>query len=182
MAGYTLLQSASTVQVISSTLVVDAVVVTAQTSPSGVVATLPIPQEWIDAGTSAEALQTFADSVESLMAETAVLAATGVQSVDENGLLEYAVEFTVGYTSPGSATGPLTKTVDVPVSALGPSIASGFTVSPVIARSLIDYAYAQLVYLAGDGPAPAPPTTGGGLSSGGTSGGGDKIPTPGTLV
>ena len=122
---------------------------TIQTHPSEVVAGLTLPQSFVDAGTAAGKLQTYANNIEAVMAGGKVSGASGSQILDQNGLLKDYVDFTVSYTPPGSSGLPLTIESDVPSSYLaafgGLTEAGGLAAANVV----IDASYQQLVGLAG---------------------------------
>ncbi len=113
MPGYTILASQSTVHVLSATVVVDGQSVTIQTTPSAVIASVVIPQESLTSADAVDILTWFAHDIEEIMQHYPVVAATGAQTLDANGLLQYEVVFTVGYTPTGSALPPLTTQVSV---------------------------------------------------------------------
>jgi len=118
MAGYTILGSYTTVQVISSTTVQDVQYFTIQTTPSGVVASIPVlEEEFLVVGAGPE-LQAFAEAIETIMAEANVIAGVGNQIIDDNGLLADYVTFTVQYVGTNTAPSGVTATADVPVTLL----------------------------------------------------------------
>lgn len=151
MASYTVLSSQSTIQVLSSTLTVDAFQSTIQTSPSNVIAQLTLAQTYFDDGSAPDYLATYANNIETLMASGKVIAGTGVQTLDANELLQDAVDFTVAYTPPGSTTGPLTVQVTIPNSLIA-LVQLGLGG----AQAMIDDAYNQLIVLSGGTPPAAP--------------------------
>jgi hypothetical protein len=111
MASYALLASESTVQVLSPTLTNDVVYCTILTQPSGVIASMPVPKIAFDSSSARPELTAFANAIEQIMARPEVVAATGEQTIDHNGLLADNVTFTVQYTPPG--TTPTSITADV---------------------------------------------------------------------
>lgn len=149
MAGYTVLSSNSSIQVLSPTLVLDTVTTTIQTQPSGVVAAYWLAKVDFDAGTADTLLATFASNIETIMSGGKVIAASGAESVDANGLIQQTVNFVVAYTPPGSLTGPLTVEVEVPTGDLGGTTELGANYGLQDAEKIIDDAYANLVKLAG---------------------------------
>ena len=118
MASYDLLASIQTVQVLSSTVINDVVYCTIQTNPSGVIASLPVSVAAFNANAAAEQLTSFADNIETLMQQQGVVAATGEQTIDSNGLLTDNVTFTVQYVPPGSSSTSITASAVVPVGLL----------------------------------------------------------------
>ena len=118
MAGYSLQGSYSTVQVLSPTLVNPVVYCTIKTSPSGVIASIPVEQSVFDAGTSGVELQNFADAIEQVMTNPEVVAAVGEQVIDPSGLLADNVVFTVQYVSANTPASGVTAEAAVPVASL----------------------------------------------------------------
>lgn len=125
MASYSLLASVSTVQVLSPTIVNDVVYCTIQTQPSNVVASIPISQAAAGsaAGSSVVNLQppilvAFADNIETIIGRGNIIAGTGVQTIDPNGLLQDFVSFTVQYVPPNTNTTAITAEALVPVGLL----------------------------------------------------------------
>lgn len=118
MASYVLIASESTVQVLSSTVVNAVVYCTIETSPSNVIASIPVQQDVFDAGQAGVELTNFADAIEQIMTNANVSSAVGSQQVDANGLLSDYVTFTVFYNAPGTTGEAVTATADVPVAEL----------------------------------------------------------------
>ncbi len=112
--AYSLLASESTVHVLSPTEVVDAVRATVVTPTHTVVSASIVPETIWGTAAGADQLNQYAFGIEYLLDHSSAIAATGTQSIDTNGLLQHNVTFTVAYTPPGSAVGPLTVQVDVP--------------------------------------------------------------------
>jgi hypothetical protein len=137
MAGYGLLGSYSTVQVLSPTVLNDVVYCTIQTDPSNVIASMPVQQGTFDNAEANVDLGNFADAIEQIMALDEIIAGVGVQSIDTNGLLADNVEFTVQYTPPGSVGTSLTAEVLIPVLQLN------FT-DAEIGRALLSQVEAQI--------------------------------------
>lgn len=105
MAGYSLVASETTTQVISPTVVIPIEYVTIQTTPSGVIASLPVMRSEFDAGAAGILLQDYANNIEQLMGMAHVIAGQGSQTLDANGLLADNVVFTVQYVpASGNAT------------------------------------------------------------------------------
>jgi len=123
--SYNLLATESTVHVLSTTDVVDAVRATVQTPTHGVVAASIVPA--VNWGTTAgvDQLNQVAFDVDYIIDNTAAIAGIGNQAIDDNGLLQQVVTFTVAYTPPNSSLPPLTGTVDVPMPLLEELIAPG---------------------------------------------------------
>lgn len=118
MAGYSIQGSYSTVQVISPSLVQPIQYTTIQTSPSGVIASIPLDELDFKAGTASPLLQAFANAIEQIMADPKVIAGIGSQTLDANGLLADYVTFTVQYVGPNTARSGVTAEADVPVGML----------------------------------------------------------------
>lgn len=149
MASYTLLSSYSTVQVLSSTLVNDVVYCTIQTSPSNVVASLPVQADVFTAGGAGPELTNFAEAIEEAMSHIYVIAGVGRQTIDASGLLADTVVFTVQY--PNTATAPTGVTAEavVPVGLLNYSDAEIGRVLEQQVHDIINAAYASLANAAG---------------------------------
>ena len=146
---FTLLASDQTVQVLSPTVVNDVLYCTIQTIPSGVIASYPIPVEWLGLESSSDRLGTFAHNIEEAMALPYVVAGAGTQTLDANGLLQDMVSFTVQYVQPDTTGTQVTAEAIIPVAYLiGPSILSATPGNPT-AKSLLDAVYADLQLLAG---------------------------------
>lgn len=118
MAGYELIASTSTVQVLSPTLVNPVVYCTIQTQPSGVIASIPVQQTVFDASAAGVELQNFADAIEQTMNLGYVIAGVGSQQLDQSGLIEDFVTFTVQYTSATTPPSGVTAEANVPVGML----------------------------------------------------------------
>lgn len=149
MAAYTLLASNSTVQVLSPTVVNDIVYCTLQTQPSNVIASIAVSQAAFDSNGAAEELTAFSDNIEELMARSHVIAGTGTQSLDPNGLLVDYVAFTVEYIPPGATTSNVTAEALVPVNLISVSDPQINSVLLPQAEAIIDKTYASLQSLAG---------------------------------
>ena len=118
MAGYSVRASESTVQVLSPTVVIDIEYVTIQTTPSGVIAAIPVQREQFDKGTANILLQDYANNIELMMTEPHVIAGQGAQTLDANGLLADNVVFTVEYVPAGGASTSVTAEASVPTGLL----------------------------------------------------------------
>lgn len=135
MASYSLLASQSTVQVLSPTVVNDVVYCTIQTSPTGVIASLPVSSASFTANQSAEELTAFADNIETIIGRGHVVAGAGAQTIDASGLLQDQVSFTVQYVPTGTTGTNITAEALVPVGLLSQS-------DPAINTTLLDEAEA----------------------------------------
>lgn len=118
MASYSLIGSYATVQVISSTLVLRIQYCTIQTEPSKVIASIAIAEADFKGGTANVLLGDFADAIETIMNHPEVIAGVGSQTIDENGLLEDNVVFTVQYVGPTTPASGVTTEAVVPVGLL----------------------------------------------------------------
>ena len=118
MAVYSLLSSYATVQVLSPTVVNDILYCTIQTHPSGVIASMPIPIIATNTFSGNPELTAFGNAIEQIMADDRVVAATGAQTLEPNGLLRDNVIFTVQYVPPGSTGTSITAEAVVPVASL----------------------------------------------------------------
>jgi len=149
MASYQLIASETTVQVLSATVVNDVEYCTIQTSPTGVIASMPVSLVAFNANCAGEELTAFADAIEQLIADTSAVAATGVQTLDDNGLLQDQVAFTVQYVPAGSAGTSITATALVPVGLLSQSDPEIESTLLTEAEQIIHGVYANLQNAAG---------------------------------
>ena len=101
-ANYNLVTSQSTIQVLSPTVVQDVVVITIQTLPSLVIASLWVTQTEWEAGNAAAILSGYAANIEQVMASPKVESASSGPVLDGSGLQATEITFTVAYTPPGS--------------------------------------------------------------------------------
>lgn len=131
MAGYTLKASYPTVQVLGPGLTNDVVYCTIETDPSGVIASMPVQATTFAQQQAAAALTNFAEAIEQIMENTAVIGAVGAQTIDPNGLIQDNVVFTIGYPAPADAATQITGEATVPVGLLDFSDAE-------IGRTLLD--------------------------------------------
>lgn len=152
MSAYDLLASEQTVHVLSTTDVIDAVRATIQSPGHGLVVSSIVPLTiWGDTA-GVDQLNQVAFDVDYIIDHTAAISGIGNQSIDDNGLLQQVVTFTVGYTPAGSTNPPLTTTVDVPMPLLEELIAAN---SPPphpgldAALALVNAAEASLKAMAG---------------------------------
>lgn len=148
-AAYTLIASSSTVQVISPTVVNDVLYCTIETNVSHVIASYPIPQGTFESVNSAEALTFFARGIEEIMALDYVIAGTGSQTLDANGLLVDNVVFTVQYVQPGTTGTTVTAEAVCPVATLTGSSVSPGKPDVSAAKAIVDATLADLQKLAG---------------------------------
>lgn len=118
MAGYALKATYPTVQVLSPSLVNNVEYATIQTTPSLVIASMPIQKDVFDAGGGGPELRAFANAIEQIMADDRVVAAAGTQSLTQSGLTQDYVTFTVQYVPPGSSGTSITADADVRVASL----------------------------------------------------------------
>jgi hypothetical protein len=149
MAGYSLVGSYSTVQVLSPTLVNNVVYCTISTLPSGVIASMPVQQDVFDGGGAGPELTAFAEAIEQIMARSDVIAGTGAQTIDPNGLLADQVVFTVQYVQTGTTGTAVTADAEVPTASLNftDGLIGATLLESVIA--IIDKTYANLEEAAG---------------------------------
>lgn len=148
MASYTLIGSTSTTQVLSTTGSQEAVLATILTVPSNVTATIAVSRTSFDANQAAETLTALADNINNLMNGGHAIGGYGTSDLDNSGLTEYFVTFTVGYNPAGAPPGQVTVDVDVPVNLLSvddPEINATLLAE---AEALINDAYSHLVNMA----------------------------------
>lgn len=144
MANYTLIASASTVQVLSPTVTNPVVYCTIQTHPSNVIASIPVQQSVFDANEAGVELGNFAGAIEQLMTNTHVSSGTGSQQIDDNGLLADFVTFTVFYVPPGGSGASVTAEASVPVGLLNFTDAEIGRVVEGEAEAIINGVYGNL--------------------------------------
>jgi hypothetical protein len=149
MASYALLDSYTTRQVLSPQVVNDVEYCTIQTSPSGVIAGIPVQKNVFDANQAGPELTNFADAIEQTMTLPGVTAGTGVQSIDQNGLLQDKVAFTVEYVPPGNTPTSITAEALVPVTMLNFTDAEIGQAALADVEKIISKTYANLQNAAG---------------------------------
>jgi hypothetical protein len=150
VAAFAIVGSYPTVQVISPTLVLDIQYTTIQTSPSGVIASLPLAKADFDAGTAGPLLTDYANNIELLMRQPHVIAGRGEQALDANGYLEDNVVFTVQYVPASSSASSVTADAVVPTGLLTEGGDPAFErILIQEAEAIIAAAYSSLVSLAG---------------------------------
>jgi len=118
VASYQLLASESTVQVLSPTVTQDVVYCTIQTSPTNVIASIPVSTAAFTNNMAAQELTAFANNIETLVGRGHVIGASGVQTIDSSGLLQDQVVFTVAYVPTGSSSSSITADAVVPATML----------------------------------------------------------------
>lgn len=150
MAYYDLLATEQTVHVLSTNDVVDAVRATIQSPTHGVVASSIVPLTIWGTTEGVNQLRQVAFDIDYIINHTGAITGIGNQTIDQNGLLQQVVTFTVGYTPPGSTAPPLTQTVDVPLPWLEEPIPAGSGPSPGLqsALDMVNAAVANLEAMA----------------------------------
>ena len=150
MAGYSLIGSYSTVQVLSPTVVNPIEYCTVQTTPSGVIASIPVDETEFQVMGTGPILQAFSEAIETTMADSRVIAGVGSQTIDTNGLLADNVTFTVQYTSASTPASGVTAEAVVPVQLLNFSEEPRDQLNAPQVQAIIDGVYANLQNAAGD--------------------------------
>lgn len=148
-AHYNLVTTQSSIQVISPTTVLDIVVATIQTKPSGVIFDYWLAKADFDEATAATILDAVAAGVEQIMSTQPVSAAVGSPQLDRSGLQAEIITFTVAYQTPGSVFPPATIDVEVPASDFGQDTLDGHNAGLEDATAKIARAYARLKAAAG---------------------------------
>lgn len=118
MASYGLIGSYSTVQVLSPTVVNDIEYCTIRTDPSGVIASKPVQRSVFESNQASSDLGNFAEAIEQIMTNTAVIAGVGSQTIEPSGLLVDNVVFTVEYPAGDTSGSAVTAEAVVPVNLL----------------------------------------------------------------
>lgn len=149
MASYELKGSYSTVQVLGPSLINDVVYCTIETIPSGVIASMPVDQSAFDGGTAGTLLDGFAQAIELVMQQGEAVAGQGQQTIDQSGLLQDVVTFTVEYTPPGAGATSITAQADVPVPLLSTVETIGGQTTIADAEAIVHAVYLNLENLAG---------------------------------
>ena len=149
MASYSLLSSQSTVQVLSATVINDVQYCTIQTTTSGVIASITVSEKAFTTNKAAEELTAFADNIETLIGRGNVIGATGIQTIDGNGLLQDKVAFTVEYVPPGTSNTSITADALVPVNLLSIDDPAIDQLLLAEAEAIINNTYANLQSAAG---------------------------------
>src|SRR5690242_16099531 len=115
---YDVAASQSTVQQLTPTVSVDSVATTI-TTKSGVTATLVLPETWYASGEAQQRLAVFSEAIDEVMNTGHVAAAVAGQSIDDNGLLQDVIDFTVVYPGRNQPGPLLTRVVEVACSNIG---------------------------------------------------------------
>lgn len=116
--AYLLLDTTDTVQVLGPHLVVEGLLCSIQSFPSGsrLVRTVPLVDFQADHGQAL--LSSLSDAVEQELGAGVATAAEGFQALDSSQLLYDAVTFTVTYAPPNSTGGTIEAPVTIPVNVL----------------------------------------------------------------
>lgn len=147
--SYQLLDSVSTVQVFSATLVADALMCTIRSFPSGSYLQRVVPQAVFDADAGAGLLTSLSDAVESVLGEGLATSAAGAEGIDTSSLIYDAVIFTVTYVPAYTTPGTITGNVEVPVDVLTADTSLGSFIQGGTAAERILAEYNRLKALAG---------------------------------
>jgi hypothetical protein len=150
--GYIVLDTQTTIQVISPTTVLDIEYVTASTTPTGVIFAYPLLEETWQANGGGETLGNIATAIENLVTSNHVVGGSNSQDLDNSGLLVDYVDLIVEYDPPNGL--PLQSTVSVPISAfVGTELGIGGIVIPGIEtpEQYVEAEYDRLVALVAAG-------------------------------
>lgn len=115
MANYSVITSYRTIQVLSATTVQDAEYVVCSTLPHNIGFAYSIPLEVWNANKGGESLGAIATVLEDLAVNDHVVAGTGTQDIDSNGLLVDNVTLTLEYDRSATGQPPLQGEVSIPV-------------------------------------------------------------------
>ena len=133
MATYKVVNSRRTVQVVSPTQVQDVMVLGVITSPSGVYFERPVPlKDWLaNPFGPGFYLQPPTDNIEGAMTNPEVIAASYIEDLGSNGLVEGFIQFVFEVPSNDpTRPGPFQATADVPMSEVAAgSLAGGGMIS-----------------------------------------------------
>ena len=147
--GYELLTSESTVQVLSPSVVNNVVYCTIRTTPSGAIVSIPVQEKSFNDKTSGVELTNLANATEQIMGLDHVIAGSGVQELDNSGLLVDKVAFTVEYVPTGTTGTSVTAEALVPVGYLNFTDGAIGQASLTNVEAIIDDVYANLQAAAG---------------------------------
>jgi hypothetical protein len=147
--AYDLLTSESTVQVVSPTVVNPIVYCTIRTKPSLVVASVPVDQTEFEVNGTGPILEATAEAIETVMADSRVVAGVGTQTLDSSNLLADQVAFTVQYVPPGTSGTSITAEALVPITILNFSQEPRDQINAPAVFAIIDGVYANLQNAAG---------------------------------
>lgn len=145
-----LIGSYTTVQVLSPTIVNPIEYCTIQTTPSSVIASIPVDETEFQVQGTGPILQAFAEAIETTMADPRVIAGVGSQTIDANGLLADNVIFTVEYSSANTPPSGITAEASVPVQLLNFSEEPRDQLNAPQVTAIIDGVYTNLQNAAGD--------------------------------
>lgn len=146
--AYNPVGSYSSVQTLGPNAAQNVEVVTIQTIPSNVIATIPVVKAEFDDGTAGPLLTSFAENIEEIMGQGKAISGAPKSELDNSGLTEYYVTFTVAYNATGIPTNSLTADVDVPIGLLSSSDALIGRTLVGEAETLIDETYTNLEKMA----------------------------------
>ena len=151
-AGYYVVSSFSTVQVLSGNTVIDVEYVNAATTPTGIGFSYAIPVEVWKLNQGGDALPLIAAELENMVENYHVVGGDSVQTLDVNGLLADSVDLVVEYARPATGLPPLRGTVnvsmaDIYLEATDPSIYNA-TGRPT-PQAQVEAEYQRLAALAG---------------------------------
>ena len=147
--SYQLLDSVSTVQVFSATLVSDALTCSIRSFPSGSYLQRTISQADFDADAGAGLLTSLSDAVENILGAGVATSAQGTEGIDPASLIYDAVIFTVTYVPSYPSPGTITGNVEVPVDVLTADTSLGSFIQGGTASERILAEYDRLKALAG---------------------------------
>jgi hypothetical protein len=89
-----------------------------QSAPSGSVLLRTVPQSSFSATKEIDLLNSLSDAVESILSEGIAIAAAGTQKIDDAGLIQDAVTFTVEYVPTYPIPGSITSELQIPVNVI----------------------------------------------------------------
>jgi hypothetical protein len=115
VASYQVVTSYRTVQVLSTTTVLDAEYVVCLTVPHGIGFAYAVPLDSWQSGAAGGLLDVIATQLEELAASNHVVGGVGVQEVDQQGLLYDAVDLTVEVDRSAQGLPPLDGVVTIPI-------------------------------------------------------------------
>lgn len=146
--AYALLNSVDSVQVYGPDLVVEALVCTIVSAPSGSTLVRTVPLQEFQADQGQGLLSSLSNAVENILQAGVATGAVGNQRVDPSGLLSDMVDFTVTYVPSPPVPGQITTVVSIPVNVLTADTGLLGGSGTASAPELINEAYQKLAAMA----------------------------------
>jgi len=146
--AYRLINSVDNVQVLGPELLVETLLCTIQSFPSGSILVRSVPQDSFVAGDGGPLCASLSAAVEQILSEGTATAAVGFQGIDQSLLLYDAVTFTVTYVPPNPTGGEITAPVTIPVAVITEDTGFGSFTTGGSAADQINATYQRLANMA----------------------------------